>query len=145
MAKILVTGGKGFIGSHLVRELRKRGYEVWACYLTHSGDENYIRCDVSKYRQVERIFEEHKFDYVYHLAAEYGRWNGEDYYENLWMTNVSDLVLKYVGRDDSIVTYKDAKPFTTKVKKIDCSKAIRDLKHDPKSRPKRGFEGRWNG
>ena len=56
----------------------------------HSDEENYIRCDVSKYRQVERIFEEHKFDYVYHfhLAAEYGRWNGEDYYENLWMTNV---------------------------------------------------------
>ena len=24
---------------------------------------------------------------VYHLAAEFGRWNGEDYYENLWMTN----------------------------------------------------------
>jgi dTDP-glucose 4,6-dehydratase len=43
---------------------------------------------VSKYRQVERLFEEHEFDYVYHAAAEYGRWNGEDYYENLWLTNV---------------------------------------------------------
>jgi len=52
--KILVTGRKGFIGSHLVRELRRRGHEVWACDLTHSGDENYIRCDVSKYRQVGR-------------------------------------------------------------------------------------------
>jgi len=52
--KILVTGGKGFIGSHLVRELRRRGHEVWACDLMHSGDENYIRCDVSKYRQVGR-------------------------------------------------------------------------------------------
>lgn len=30
----------------------------------------------------------HSCDYVYHLAAEYGRWNGEDYYENLWTTNV---------------------------------------------------------
>ena len=29
--KILVTGRKGFIGSHLVRELRRRGHEVWAC------------------------------------------------------------------------------------------------------------------
>jgi len=87
MKKVLVTGGRGFIGSHLVRELKRRGHEVWACDLMHSELENYIRCDVSKYRQVERIFEEHNFDYVYHAAAEYGRWNGEDYYENLWMTN----------------------------------------------------------
>jgi dTDP-glucose 4,6-dehydratase len=36
---------------------------------------------------VERIFEEKSFDFVYHAAAEYGRWNGEDYYENLWLTN----------------------------------------------------------
>jgi dTDP-glucose 4,6-dehydratase len=85
--KVLVTGGLGFIGSNLVRELSKRGYEVWACDLMHSSSENYIRCDVSKYRQVERMFDEHDFNYVYHAAAEYGRWNGEDYYENLWLTN----------------------------------------------------------
>ncbi|NHV60325.1 MAG: NAD(P)-dependent oxidoreductase [Candidatus Verstraetearchaeota archaeon] len=87
MKRVLVTGGRGFIGSHLVEELKRRGHEVWACDLMHSGEENYIRCDVSRYRQVERLFEEHDFDYVYHAAAEYGRWNGEDYYENLWMTN----------------------------------------------------------
>ena len=40
------------------------------------------------FRQIERIFDNHTFDFVYHLAAEYGRWNGEDYYENLWQTNV---------------------------------------------------------
>jgi dTDP-glucose 4,6-dehydratase len=88
MAKILVTGGLGFIGSNLVPELRERGHEVWVCDLGQSEGPNYLRGDVSKYRQLENIFAQHTFDYVYHLAAEYGRWNGEDYYENLWLTNV---------------------------------------------------------
>jgi len=83
----MVTGGLGFIGSNLVRELEKTGHEVWICDQAHSSMQNYMRCDVSNYRQVERVFEEHKFDYVFHAAAEYGRWNGEDYYESLWLTN----------------------------------------------------------
>ncbi len=86
--KILVTGGEGFVGSNLVPELRSRGHEVWVCDIHQSGNERYFRCDVSKFRQLERIFQKEKFDIVYHLAAEYGRWNGEDYYENLWQTNV---------------------------------------------------------
>lgn len=84
---VLVTGGLGFIGSNLMRELKRRNHQVWACDLQHSNLDYYVRCDVSKYRQVERLFDEHRFDYVYHAAAEYGRWNGEDYYENLWSTN----------------------------------------------------------
>ena len=83
----MVTGGLGFIGSNLVQELRNRGYETWVCDLMHSWQANYIRCDVSKFSQVERLFAEHDFDFVYHAAAEYGRWNGEGYYENLWATN----------------------------------------------------------
>jgi dTDP-glucose 4,6-dehydratase len=51
----------------------------------------------------------------------------------------SDLVLKAVGIDDSLVTYEGAEEFTTKVKTIDCSKAIRDLKHNPKVSPEEGI------
>jgi dTDP-glucose 4,6-dehydratase len=86
--KTLVTGGLGFVGSNLVSELRNRGFDVWICDLMHSADSKYIRCDVSKYRQVENMFDQRDFGYVYHAAAEYGRWNGEAYYENLWLTNV---------------------------------------------------------
>jgi len=51
----------------------------------------------------------------------------------------SDLVLKTVGRDDSIVTYRDAEPSTTRSKPVDSSKAIRDLKHNPKVAPEEGI------
>jgi len=86
--KILVTGGLGVIGSPLVKELRKRGYDVWVCDISHHHDEKYIRCDVGFFRQVKDLFSKRDFDVVYHLAAEFGRANGEDYYENLWRTNV---------------------------------------------------------
>ena len=296
--KILVTGGAGFIGTNLVNELKSRGHEVMALDLLHNDREDYTRADVKNYRQLERVFQNNdKFDYVYHLAAEYGRWNGEGYYENLWETNVigtkhmirlqeelgfrmiffssaevygdydgimsedvmennpikdtyqmndyaitkwagelmcmnsatmfdtetvrvrpvncygpheqvhpykgfiplfiyhalfnkpytvykghkriidyvedtartfanivdnfipgeayivgskqewehdikeySDMVLDAVGRDDSIVTYKEAEDFTTKVKTIDFTKAIKDLKHNPQVPPEEGIK-----
>lgn len=85
--KILVTGSKGTLGTPLVKELEKRGHEVWQCDLQHQKDDKYIRADVSNFRQLERVFEQ-KYDYVYHLAAEFGRLNGEEYFDTLWMTNV---------------------------------------------------------
>lgn len=88
MSKILITGSKGTIGIPLVKELSKKGHEVWQCDLSHQQDPNYIRADISKHRQLERVFEANDYDFVYHLAAEFGRINGEEYYENLWQTNV---------------------------------------------------------
>jgi dTDP-glucose 4,6-dehydratase len=85
--RILVTGGAGFIGTNLVHELRKRGHEVIALDLGNTEREEYMRADVRNYRQLEKVVEKWDFDLVYHLAAEYGRWNGEDFYENLWATN----------------------------------------------------------
>lgn len=295
---ILVTGGAGFIGTNLVNELRARGHKVIACDLYNTERDDYIRCDVRNYRQIVNVFNEYgPFDYVYHLAAEYGRWNGEAYYESLWQTNLigtkhmirfqekyrfrmiffssaevygdyegqmdesvmedepikktyqmndyaiskwagelmcmnsarmfgtetvrvrpvncygvheeytpfrgfipkfiylslnnkpytvykghkriidyvedtcrtfanivdnfipgevynvggrkewekdikeySDIILKTIGKDDSLVTYKEAEPHTTKVKTIDFSKAIRDLDHNPKVPPEEGIK-----
>lgn len=95
---ILVTGGLGAVGSYLVKELRSRGHHVTIADIRHSDDPDYIRCDVSEFHQLERIWtgggwphgytaKKRSFDIVYHLAAEFGRWNGEDYYENVWKTN----------------------------------------------------------
>jgi dTDP-glucose 4,6-dehydratase len=87
MPRILVTGGRGAVGTALVDELRRRGHDVWYCDLSHHHDSRYTRCDVGSYYQVQRLFEQQRFDLVYHLAAEFGRWNGEDYYDALWRSN----------------------------------------------------------
>lgn len=86
MSKILITGSKGVVGTWLTRILRERGHEVYGIDLFHSAEREYERCDVSEMRQLERVFQK-RFDFVYHTAAEFGRWNGEDYYEQLWKTN----------------------------------------------------------
>ncbi|MBM2842329.1 MAG: Nucleoside-diphosphate-sugar epimerase [Anaerolineales bacterium] len=99
--RILVTGGLGAIGRSLVPELRRRDHDVVSCDLAHQPDEigfgltadistpRYARCDVGEFRQVERVFDRlGPFDLVYHCAAEFGRANGEDFYEILWRTNV---------------------------------------------------------
>lgn len=88
MAKILVTGGLGAVGSALTDELEGRGHDVWVADLPWSERDRYYRCDVSEFRQLAEIFEEGPtFDYVYHLAAEFGRKNGEDFYETMWQSN----------------------------------------------------------
>ena len=85
---VLVTGGLGTVGSVLVLELRKRGHKVYICDLHHHHDPDYYRCDVSSFYQLQRLFDARSYDCVYHLAAEFGRWNGEQFYDTLWRTNV---------------------------------------------------------
>jgi dTDP-glucose 4,6-dehydratase len=85
--KILVTGGKGAVGRPLSEALVQRGHEVWIADRMHSHEPSYIRCDVGEFHQVESLFSRAEFDCVYHLAAEFGRRNGEDFYETLWKTN----------------------------------------------------------
>jgi len=76
MAKILITGVMGTLGRPLQAELERRGHEVWGVDLLHQPQQNYCRADIGIYRQIERVFEQ-DFDVVYHLAAEFGRINGE--------------------------------------------------------------------
>ena len=76
MSKILVTGGAGFIGSHLVEELIHRGHIVHALDDLSGGfrdnlpeDSHFIEGSINDVELVNRIFTEHRFDYVCHLAA----------------------------------------------------------------------------
>ena len=52
-----------------------------------------------------------------------------------WKTDikyVSDIILQHLGKDDSLVTYKETEPHTTYTKQVNFSKARKDLNHDPR-------------
>jgi dTDP-glucose 4,6-dehydratase len=102
--RILVTGSEGTLGKPLARELTSRGHDVYGCDLTHNENNKIIRADVTNLRQLQKAFTHSEPDLVYHLAAEFGRHNGEQYYEQLWNTNqvgtqnVINLCLRHKSR-----------------------------------------------
>jgi UDP-glucose 4-epimerase len=74
--KILVTGGAGFMGSHLTSELTNRGHTVTVLDDLSGGfPENvtskarFVEGSITDAELIRRIFSEEKFDYVFHLAA----------------------------------------------------------------------------
>ncbi len=88
--KILVTGGLGAVGAPLAQKLRANGHEVWVLDRPHHhglDGRYYFRCDIGEHRQLENVWQRQPFDFVYHAAAEFGRINGEDFYETMWRTN----------------------------------------------------------
>ena len=52
MATILVTGGRGFIGTNLTEQLRLRGHDVWTCDILQGEDPKHIRLDTGVYQQL---------------------------------------------------------------------------------------------
>lgn len=85
MKKILITGGAGFIGSHVVR-LFVNKYPDYHIYnldlLTYAGNlENiqdiedrgnytFLKADIVNAAEIDQLFDTHQFDDVIHLAAE---------------------------------------------------------------------------
>lgn len=77
MKKILVCGGGGFIGTHLVEKLKEQGHFVVAADLHYPlysktlANEFYI-ADLREQVNVKSLFEIHHYDEVYQLAADMG-------------------------------------------------------------------------
>jgi UDP-glucose 4-epimerase len=76
MSNVLVTGGAGFIGSHVSEELVHRGHRVTVLDDLSGGFRdnlvdgvNFCEGSIVDVDLVNHLFEIEKFDYVFHLAA----------------------------------------------------------------------------
>jgi UDP-glucose-4-epimerase GalE len=73
--KVLVTGGAGYIGSHTVRELTARGYDVVVLDTLEMGnrqavlDVPFVQGDIRDAESLDRIFQQEKPEGVIHFAA----------------------------------------------------------------------------
>ena len=74
--KILITGASGFIGSFIVEEALRQGFDTWAAVRGSSKrdflqDEriHFIELNLSSQEQLEAQLKDHTFDYVVHAAG----------------------------------------------------------------------------
>lgn len=109
---IVIIGAQGFIGSALRQRFLKSGYSVVAAgrrhgdayeqpYNQHTVDSQlslrdfYYRLDIGDAAQVDRfcnlLSNQHEIECIYNCAAEFGRYNGEDFFNTLWNSNVVGL------------------------------------------------------
>lgn len=72
---ILVVGGAGYIGSHMVKRLAREAYPVTTLDNLSLGHRdavlagNFIHCDLLDREGLARVFAGHRFDLVMHFAA----------------------------------------------------------------------------
>ena len=76
MKKILVTGASGFIGSFIVEEALRRGFDTWAAVRRSSKRDfltdpriHFIELDLSSEERLSEQLRGHCFDYVVHAAG----------------------------------------------------------------------------
>ena len=101
--KILITGASGFIGSFIVDEALKKGFDTWAAVRKSSSKEylkderiNFIELNLSSKAQLIEQLRGHDFDYVVHAAGVTKCLNKQDFHRiNTEGTkNIIDAILE---------------------------------------------------
>jgi len=76
MSNVLITGGAGFIGSHVAEELIKRNHHVVILDDLSGGfldnvpnNAEFVQGSIMDTESVNQLFASYNFEYVYHLAA----------------------------------------------------------------------------
>lgn len=87
MKKILITGASGFIGSFIVEEALRMGFETWAAVRKTSSraylqDEriHFLELNLSSEKELVEQFRQHRFDYIVHAAGATKCLRKEDFY-----------------------------------------------------------------
>ena len=109
---ILVTGGAGFIGSHLCKRLIKDGHNVVAIdnfsngrienlvEIEESPQFEFYEFDINNIIRLRNVFKKHAFEMVFHLAGNADVGNGEETpqldFENTFQTTLSILEMMRV-------------------------------------------------
>ena len=102
--KVLVTGGTGFIGKKLVKQLHVDGFDIH-CTIRVTSDTAFIDkfnvtkhiCDIRDIEEVKKVFNEVRPEIVFHVAANVMAKEEKDLMDaNLFGTkNICEMILKY--------------------------------------------------
>ena len=103
--KILVVGGAGYIGSHMVKQLSLANHEVVTLDNLSCGYQDAVKYgellvgDLGDKKVLNKLFSAHKFDAVMNFAAfiEVGEWvinPANDHHNNVTSTQVTSLAMR---------------------------------------------------
>lgn len=101
-ARILVTGGAGFIGNNLIRRLLQNDVSQivimdnqssgMAVFLPNDPRIIFVGMDIDKMDKLNFVINQHEFDYVFHLAAHFANQNSVDHPFSDIQTNIVGTV-----------------------------------------------------
>ncbi|WP_028897123.1 NAD(P)-dependent oxidoreductase [Prevotella sp. HUN102] len=87
MKKILITGASGFIGSFIVEEALRQGFDTWAVVRPTSSRKylqdsriHFIELDFSSEERLEKELASHEFNYIVHAAGATKCLHKEDFF-----------------------------------------------------------------